>query len=363
MRHLVIAFFGALVCAHSAAAQQQTQISAADFAAPASMSSASLSPDGRYAASIQSVPGGEALVVIDWRSGQSQAIQVARHDRSLYLEGVAWKNDNRLLFWVRQRITQISTSTGSRNNNGVEQIDVVRIFAANRDGSNLTQLFENNRLVLDTLSVELIDILADDPQYVLMGTWGNAGFTLYRVNIANGRTSAVEDAAWQTTSMMVNRQRRAIMRIDVLPYNSGYRIYRRPASGGRWIEAHEVRRGQRAQNRDFAPIAAGPGPSQVYVAARAEGEEFQAIYLYDTSTGELGEPIFRHPRADAAIVGSNPADKSLIYACAETQRWECQATDPSMQRHFTALSAYFENRADFNLDDVSTDGRIWLLSA
>lgn len=363
MRFIAFLIAGLALLAHSASAQNASQLTAADFAAPASMSSASLSPNGRYAAVIQSVPGGEALVVLDWRSGESTVLQVAPHDRSLFLEGVAWKNDNRLLFWVRQRITQVSMGTGSRNNTGVSELDVVRIFGIDRSGENFTQLFENSRLAIDTLSVELIDMLEDDPQYVLMGTWGNAGFTLYRVNIANGRTSAVEDAAWQTMNMMVNRQGRAIMRVDALPYNSGYRIYRRPASGGRWIEAHEVRRGQRAQNRDFEPISAGPGPSQVYVAARAEGEEYQAIYLYDTSTGELGEPIFRHPRADAAIIGSNPADNSLIYACAETQRWECSATDPRMQRHFTALSAYFENRADFNLDDVSTDGRIWLLSA
>lgn len=361
MRKSILALCALLVLAPMATAQ--TRHSAAEFAAPASMSSASLSPNGQYAAAIQSVPGGEALVVIDWRSGQSQVIQVARHDRSLYLEGVAWKNDNRLLFWVRQRITQVSMGAGSRNNRGIEEIDVVRIFGADRNGGNLTQLFENNRLALQTLSVELVDVLEDDPQYVLMGTWGNAGFTLYRVNIANGRASAVEDAAWQTVRMLVNRQGRAIMRMDALPYGSGYRIYRRPASGGRWIEAHEVRRGQRSQNRDFAPIGAGPGPSQVYVAARADGEEYQAIYLYDTSTGELGQPIFRHPNADAAIIGFNPADNSLIYACAETQRWQCQATDPAMQRHFTALSTYFEGRADFNVDDISTDGSIWLLSA
>lgn len=209
---------------------------------------------------IQSVPGGEALVVINWRTRQMQAIQVARHDRSLYLEGVSWKNDNRVLFWVRQRITQFNQGTGSRNREEVEQVDVVRIFGANRDGSNLTQLFENNRLAIETLSVRLIDMLEDDPEYVLMGTWGNSGFTLYRVNINNGRTSAVEDADWQTSSLMVNRAGRAIMRMDALPYGSGYRIYRRPASGGRWVQAHEVRRSQRSQNRDFAPIGAGPAP-------------------------------------------------------------------------------------------------------
>lgn len=337
--------------------------SAAEFAAAPSMRMASISPDGNYVAAIQSVPGGEALVLIDWRNRRAQQLQVARLDRSLFLDGVAWKNNNRLLFWVRQRMMQFNGGTGSRNRSEAGEIDVTRIYGVNRDGSNLTQLFENNRLALETLSVDLIDTLENDPDHVLMGTWGSAGFTLYRVDINNGRTAAVEDAAWETVGMMVNRDGRAIMRMDVLPYNSGYRYYRRSASGGRWTVAHEVRRGQRSQNRDFSPIAPGPGPSQVYVAARAEGEEYQAIYLYDTSTGELGAPIFQYPNADAAIIGVNDADNSMIYGCAEVQRYECRASDRQIQRHFDGLRGYFENRADFSLDSVSADGQVWLVSA
>lgn len=357
----VLAVLALALCAPQQASAQQ--LSASAFSAPASMRQASISPDGNFVAAIQSVDGGEALVVIDWRTRRAQAIQVARYDRALFLEGVAWKDDNRLLFWVRQRLSQGFEGTGSRQRRDGGEVDVMRIFGVNRDGTNLMQLFENNRLAIDTLSVRLIDTLENDPDHVLMGTWGNAGFTLYRVNVESGRSNAVDDAAWQTFDMMVNRDGRAIMRTDALPYNSGYRYYRRPVTGGRWIEAHEVRRGQRSENRDFHPIAAGPGPSQVYVAARAEGQEYQAIYLYDTNTGELGEPIFSHPSADASIIGLNPADNSVIYTCAEMQRWECRAADRTMQRHFDGLRAYFENRADFSLDSVSANGQVWLVSA
>ncbi|MCX7356573.1 MAG: alpha/beta fold hydrolase [Alphaproteobacteria bacterium] len=360
MLRAVFAFLLLLVAAPQAFAQQ---ISAAEFASPASMRMASISPDGNYVAAIQSVDGGEALVVVDWRTRQARAIQVARYDRSLFLEGVAWKDGNRLLFWVRQRITQVTEGTGSRQRSDAGEVDVVRIYGINRDGTGLTQLFENNRLADQALSVRLIDTLDSDPDHVLMGTWGSAGFTLYRVDVNNGRTAAVEDAAWETFDMIVNREGRAIMRVDALPYHSGYRYFRRPASGGRWTEAHVVRRGQRSQNRDFNPIAAGPGPSQVYVAARAEGQEYQAIYLYDTSTGELGQPIFSYPGADAEYVSLNRRDGSVLVACAETQRWQCRATDHGMQRHFDGLTAYFENRADFHLVNSSEDGQRWLVSA
>jgi dipeptidyl aminopeptidase/acylaminoacyl peptidase len=357
------AVFAALVLLVFAPFAHAQQLSAADFAAPAALRQASISPDGNYVAALQSVDGGEALVVIDWRTRRAQAIQVARFDRSLFLEGVIWKNDNRLLFWVRQRVAQVSEGTGSRQRTEVGEVDVVRIFGVNRDGTGLTQLFENNRLAAETLSVRLIDRLVTDPENVLMGTWGNAGFTLYRVNVNSGRTAAVEDAAWETFRMIVNREGRAIMRVDVLPYGSGYRYFRRPASGGRWTVAHEVRRGEGTENRDFSPLFAGPGPNQVYVAARAEGQEYQAIYLYDTSTGELGAPIFSGENADAPIASANSADNSIIFACTQTQRFECRATDPAIQRHINGLRTYFDNRADFSLSSVSTNGQYWLVNA
>lgn len=339
------------------------QLSAAEFAAAPSMRMASISPNGSYVAAIQGVDGGEALVVIDWRTQQSRAIQIARRDRSLFLEGVAWKNNDRLLFWVRERVQRTVTTTGSRQAIDDGEFDVVRIYGVNRDGSQLMQLVENNRLVDATAPIRLIDTLENDPEHILMGTWGRRGFTLYRVDVNNGRMQPVENAEWQTFGMIVNRDGQAIMRFDALPNNTGYRYFRRPPTGGSWTLAHEVRRTQRTQNRDFAPIAAGPGPSQVYVAARAEGEDFQAIYLYDTSTGELGAPVFSYPNADASIIGVNQADNSMIYGCGETQRYQCRATDRRMQRHFNGLANYFEGRADFSLSSVSADGQYWMVAA
>lgn len=360
MLRVALAVLALFFCGAPLAAAQPT---AADFASAAAMRDASISPDGNYIVAIQGIPGGEAVVVIDWRRRQAQQLRTVSHERGIFLESAAWKGNDRVLFQVRQRAMLMREGTGSRNRSEGGEIDVVRYFAVNRSGTNLTQLFENNRLAARNLSIMLVDALENDPDHVLMGTWGSSGFTLYRVDVNNGRTAAVEDAAWETFGMLVNRDGRAIMRIDALPYGSGYRYFRRPASGGRWTVAHEVRRGRTTQNRDFYPIAAGPGPSQVYVAARPAGQEYQAIYLYDTSTGELGQPVFSHPSADAAIVRTSRADNSMIYACAETQRYQCTATDRTMQRHLAGLTAYFENRADFSVDSSSADGQFWLVNA
>jgi dipeptidyl aminopeptidase/acylaminoacyl peptidase len=353
----------AVFAAPRAVAQQLT---AAQFARPATVWSASLSPDGRFVAAIQAVDQGEALVIIDWRSRQAQAIQVARRDRSLFLETVDWKDDTRLIFRLRQRATMQYETTGTRRRIAEsEEFDVIRLFAINRDGSNMVQLFQSNsnQLAFRDAPVRLIDSLPHDPGHVLLGTWGQRGFTLYRANVNSGRTEALEDAAWETFRLIVDNTGRPVIRMDSLPYGSGWRIFRRGPSESRWTLAHEFRGTATSQNRDFAPIVAGPNPGQVYVAARPQGQEYQAIYLYDTATGQLGAPVFASEGADAGIASINLSDGSMLVACAERQRLECRAADPGMQRHFDALSRYFENAADFSLNSTSRDGQLWLIAA
>jgi len=361
------AIFAALAAAMLLAAPAYAQQLTADhFSRRDAFWSASLSPDGRYIAAIQAVDQGEALVIIDWRERRSQAIQLARADRSLFLESVAWKNDNRLVFVMRQRATMHYQGTGSRQRQGEsEEFDVFRIFAVNRDGSGVTQMFESqaNRLAWRDASISLVDILRGDPDSILIGTWGQRGFTLYRADVNSGQVRSVEDAEWETYRMVVDSTGRAVMRIDSLPYNSGYRIFRRGPNERRWSVAHELRRAAGSENRDFWPLGAGPGPGQVYVAARPAGQEYQAIYLYDTATGALGEPVFRNDHADAGVAWLDANDNALLIACAETRRLECSAADPEMQRHFDGLTAYFQSLADFALIGASADGQYWLIRA
>lgn len=77
-------WIAALVWAASAVAAVAQPYGAADFAAPSAMREASISPDGRYVAALQTVEQGEALVVVDWRTRRAEALQVARIDRCIW---------------------------------------------------------------------------------------------------------------------------------------------------------------------------------------------------------------------------------------------------------------------------------------
>lgn len=352
----------ALVAVAAIPASAQTQALTAEmFARDQNIWSVSLSPDGRYVAMIQRVEGGEAIVVVDWRTRQATAVQSARRARGLFLDWVAWKNDNRLLFSAAQRLNWDGTPEDT-------DYEVIRrVYAMNRDGGTITTMFEGQMRRLaaaDWAPMSLIDTLQNDPENVLFGTWGQNGYTVYRANVTTGRATVVDDdSGWDTVRVYVDGQSNPVLRMEALPYASGYRFFRRAPDGGRWQLAHEVQRSTVAQNRDFLPLQAGPGAGQVYVAARPDGQEFQAVYLYNTSTGQLGAPIFSHPSTDADSIRVDPNDNSLLAGCAEVQRVECRASDPAMQRHFDAISAYFEGLAGFTLLDVSLDKSTWLIWA
>jgi dienelactone hydrolase len=288
-------------------------------------------------------------------------VQRAPTARGVFVDWTAWKGDSRLLFGAHQRVGWDGTP---------EDVDydiVRRVYSINLDGSNLTQMFEGQMRRLlnpDQAPVHLIDILANDPGHALFGTWGQDGYTVYRVDVASGRSTIIDDdAGWETGRVYVDGLGNPVIRMEFLPWNSGYRFFRRAPEGRRWEQAHEVVRSTIAQNRDFYPLRAGPGAGQVYVAARPPGQEFQAIYLYNTATGELGAPIYAHPSADAEAIRVDPNDNSLLAGCALARRWECRATDARMQRHFDAIGRYFDNLADFSLMSVSHDRQVWLIQA
>lgn len=317
--------------------------------------SAAISPDGRHVAAIQESSLGDALTIIDWRTGVARPTQLARTDRSLSLDWVAWRNDNRLVFALRQRALF----------NG-DEFDTTRIYSSNREGGDLTLMFggERQRLASRYVSVNLIGASREDPDHILLGAYSQHGYTVFRTNVETGRVSEIVDYAdFDTVQFIIDGRGYPVMRIDALFDGSGWEIYRRASGAREWTLAHEVRRSSSSENRDFSPLGPGPAANQVYVAARADGEEYQSIYLYNTATGALGTPVFSHPDADAGVAWIDTNDNTVVMGCAELQRWECRGLRPDIQPHFDAIKSYFEGQADILLHGMSRDEQFWLVSA
>ncbi|MFZ2030134.1 MAG: S9 family peptidase [Vitreimonas sp.] len=335
----------------------QQPLTAEMFARDPAILSATLSPNGRYVAVLRQTDQARSIIIFDWRANQAVTLESSRFDQFLFIEWVAWKSDDRLLFSLHQR----AYWRGRPHADSTQ--DVTRVYAVNRDGSQLKQMFEGQlrQLASDAVPWTLVDIERQDPAHVLLSTWGAYGFSLFNVDVNSGHADEVERMQWRSAQIFVDGQGNPVMRAEWLPSDSGVRYFRRAPGARNWVQAYEVRRASVAQNRDFTPLSAGPGAGQIYVAARPSGQEYQSLYLYNTATGELGDPVFQSDHADAEVVAVDPNDHSVLFGCGELQRWRCRAVDPHMQRHIDALSAYFQDLADFTVIDVSSDKKVWLL--
>jgi acetyl esterase/lipase len=212
-------------------------------------------------------------------------------------------------------------------------------------------------------SAVVIDDLPADPEHVLLSAWDNGGHGVWRADINTGRVSRVADGTWDTADYFTDGHGAPVIRIDALSGGRGYRILRRAPGARAWSLLRDVRRTEAStlNSPDFQAIAPGPGDGRVYVIARPDQSDLAALYLFDTTTGELGAPVQQGRGADVDEPWINRATRELLATCEEDERLACRAQDHAMQRHLDAIDAFFDHNARVVLVDMSADATKWLL--
>ena len=343
MRRLLWALALALTFVGGANAQQAPAV-ATDFINPPALRSVSMSPNGRFLAYIRDVEESDLLVVADLTTNQAQAIQSVRPPTGQFT-WVRWKNDDRLLFGVRQD-TEIASRdrTGSRVNDvGGFDFTRWRVFAINRQGGGLVEMFgeQSRTLSFGLGSTFLVDALPNDPEHVLLTATDNAGVGVWRANINNGRVERVANGEFETTNYATDGVGYPVIRRDSLRNGSGHRFLRRGSGERNWTEYRDVRGTAGATNSpDFQIVGSGPGPSQVYVLARQDDQNFLNLYLFDTSTGQLSAPIQEGADADVYYPWIHPGSREVLARCVYGQRLRCSSPDPSVDRHLRAVEQF-----------------------
>lgn len=322
-----------------------------------------LSPNGQFVAYVQAAERGQHLVVFDLTSRQGRVIERADGVTS-EIVWIEWKNDDRLILGVRYN-TVLSVS-GVMHMSDEWRLRIDRVFAVNRDGSSSVQMFgdearQSNRTAFG--STRLIDSLPGSPNEILVEAWDNLGFGVWRADITTGRVVRVDNGERDTYRYVTDGAGRAVIRMDRVGRGS-YRVLRRASDAEDWILYREVRRTAGATNSpDFVPGAAGPGPNQVYVLARPDNQDLLGLYLFDTSTGELGAPLQQGAAADVAEPWIHPGTRAVLAQCEDARQLRCTATDRDVARHLRAVETFLGADVSVHLVNMSTDANTWLLHA
>lgn len=360
LRQFVGALAALILSAVSASAQ--SAVPADRFVDAVSAWGASISPDGNYIAYASRTDTDERVVVVDLQEQQARAIQSVTRANA-HIISVAWKGD-RIFSVVRFRqLAAGRVSTGSTIRGGDQYYWIWRVISMNRDGSNVIQMFEGQtgQLYYGYGSTFLLDELPNDPNHVLIGAQDRNGTGVYRADVRDGTTEKVEDGEDLTTDYTTDINGVPVMRTDYLRDNSGYRIFRRAPGTQQWMLVTEARLAATATNSpDFQIVGSGPAAGQVYVLARPESSDLLSLYLYNTATGELGQPIASGD-SDGAWPWVTRRTREVMATCTYGQRMSCHARDPAMQRHLNALDTFFQHQATIELVDMSDDGGKWLV--
>ncbi|NWG52775.1 MAG: S9 family peptidase [Hydrogenophilaceae bacterium] len=338
-----------------------------DFIRTPQFRGATLSPNGAYVAGIRREGDHEILVVIDWRASSMTPIQRVNTAEGLSFNWVAWKTDDRLIVSTTQQVAIVGgRPIGSSIPVGeLGEIPVERLFALDRNGGAVVRLFErqHTQTARALTTSQLVDRLARDPAHVLIGSYESRGYALYRADVATGEMTRIESGDWETLDWVVDGEGTPVMRLELFGARGGYRVLRRAPGERAWVRVLEVRGSERHKAPDFNVLGPGPGAGLVYVSARTAETDRAAVFLYNTATGALGQPVYEHPSADAELVMIETGTHALIAGCARLQRLECTASDPQVTRHLTAIRSFLGNQAEVVLAGASTDNTVWLLFA
>lgn len=336
---------------------------AASFAAPPFVRSASLSPDGRFAAFVHETDETDSLVVFELSTQTARAVARFETDEAS-LNWVTWK-DNDTLVYSASVVAQVAIARpGSRVGRGSREFHFGRLVAVDRNGENSVPLFEGQFALLNdgVTSMSMVDRLSGDRDHILVSAQDNIGNSIWRANVRTGEATRVERGDPDVGGYFTDGVGNAVMRVESINDQAGYRYTWRPPGASEWQLLREVRRTAAATNSpDFQPIGSGPGPGQVYVLARQDDQDRAALFLFDARTGSLGEPIQRGVNADVWAPWVNPETGEIIATCEFERRLNCQARDASMQRHLRAINSFFDNAATVSLESVSTDSNRLLL--
>jgi dipeptidyl aminopeptidase/acylaminoacyl peptidase len=335
------------VLAQPAAAQT---IPAARFAAAPTTLSAALSPSGEYVALRQQQGDTQSIAIITLATRRMLIAQQANVDQAVF-DWVAWKGDDRLLLSATVRLN-------------VSRVMASRVVSMNREGEDVVMMFEHqmSRLGYGYGSTFLSDALPNDPNNVLLTAWDNGGAGVWRANIRTGRVQQDDASLPRALRYYTDGAGEAVLRVDLDWNADSLKVYRRASGVRGWTFAFNTRRASMSSAApDFEVVGPGPGANQVYVLARPPERDLAALYIYDTSTGSLGEPIQEAARTEVSAPWVNPRTRAIIAMCEHGQRLTCSAREPTIERGLEALRTRFGPDLNIELVEASASGARWLV--
>ena len=366
MSKLLLFVFAFLLLIGAAAAEEQLTFNE-KFISTSDTYGLKVSPNGEHLAGVRRQNGQSYIFILklDDLTAKPAYIPLDKAE----VDWVAWGTDDRLLFaattWIghSRRIVAVdelvnTTSRGYR-----------RLYAADRDGKNLIQFFQNDYKTRNSRNLtNITDFLRDDPDHVLIPSRISGELDLLKLNIFTGKYERVAEGGERTFRWFTNKIGEPAFRFD---FNSTYSIVKikipQENSKGftvwKTIENIPFRNVREEAKPDFAPIIPGPSPETYYVAARPDGADKAGIYLYDFRNDKYLETLKVHDEVDVDTVIIDARTHEFFGTAYYEDRLIYDIVEKDAAEHFNALASYFGDQTNLRVVSNSRDDMIWIIYA
>lgn len=356
----VIAALMAVGLASQATAQGTTPWDVRALLSRPTLREVTISPNGRYLASVVRQGARSGLVVRDIDTNQPRTLLAFDRDPNgggRQIAAIYWKGDDRLLIHIRA-IRAMMTRTG--------QVAYYQVFnefvAVGSDGSNPVEI-ETSGSAFGREQV--IDLLADDPNHVLMQLHNEHGFlSAYRVDLHSGDLTTVAEGAQGTLTYYADSTGQIVARIRVVGSAGRWGLIEGRDANGRWSRIADYFASDLRETPDFQFVGAGPRPGELYAIIRPEAgssPDTAAIHVYDLTTRTVGARVAQNDTYDMAGLLSDEHTGEALAACYQSDMWRCDFLDPAVGRQMAGLLRFFEDERDIRIVSQDRLRQRWVL--
>lgn len=344
--------------------QQPVRVAPDSFVGYDSARNLRISPSGRYIALVRREASGDVLAVLDRETRQLSPIQSAGAQNGMQIDFVEFKSDSRILFSYSYRVPVTQQRGSARRTTGrVEDtfIRVSHVLSTAIDGSDRVMLYDPaSQNIPRYAGASLISLLPNDEQHVLLLTPLSQ---LWRVNVATGAHTVVEEGSSSTFSYVVDVNGTPVLRQDSIASGRGFAWSRRGPGQTEWTE---VIRFRGASGANSGPTFEGVGPAlqpgQVFVLARREGSDTSGLYVFDSSTGQYVETVATNPQFDLSSALRDTDNNRILAACYWAYRWTCDPQDDEFGARWQGLQDVLGDQVNVRLvSRAREDNSLWLI--
>tara|TARA_R110002051_G_scaffold84858_1_gene150186 strand:+ start:150 stop:2294 length:2145 start_codon:yes stop_codon:yes gene_type:complete len=363
---LCVCLFSTTAAIAQDAAEDQPPPSLENFLGGVDLQGVSFSPNGHFIAAIRIEDRQHMVSITDVGSGQMRAQSMPLGVAAI--DWVEWVDDNRLLLRTTLNVDFVAQDEKlyqALMRGRATYLPTLMTFEV--DSQSLKKLTPGGYVRFAASNQgQITDFLPNDPDHVLLTANLDSGNDLFKLNIRDGRIWRVAEGSNNTYAWATDRNGRPVFRFNTNSRGSVIEIFvRQDRENGKiaWRKIKKIR-----LNRDESNLAApefdvlypGPTANTYYVAARPEGADTTAVYLYDIENDQFLEKINAQDTFDVQYALFNKDTRELEGVYYYDDKLVVEMLNPELQSSVDKVNTLLGEDVNVLPIDRSKAGNSWL---